>query len=69
MNERRGAGPPTVYLDVDSVVTTVGYQKQAGKDWLNPVQVALVAVLVQKFGDVRVSIFEQNAGSWCRAAA
>lgn len=55
MNERRGAGLPTVYLDVDGVVTTAGYQRQAGKDRLNPVQVALVAALVREF-DARVVV-------------
>lgn len=55
LNERRGAALPTVYLDVDGVVTTVGYQQQAGKDRLNPVQVALVAGLVREF-DARVVV-------------
>lgn len=50
MNEHRGAGPLTVYLDVDGVVTTIDYQRQAGRDKLNPVQVALVAALVREFG-------------------
>ncbi|KQP33861.1 hypothetical protein ASF49_08330 [Methylobacterium sp. Leaf104] len=48
-------GPPTLYLDVDGVVTTVGYQRQAGKDTLNPAQVALVAALVREF-DARVVV-------------
>ncbi|KQU01836.1 hypothetical protein ASG60_18475 [Methylobacterium sp. Leaf469] len=55
MNEQAEAGPLTVYLDVDGVVTTVGYQRQAGKDRLNPVQVALVAALVRAF-DARVVV-------------
>lgn len=49
MNEHNEAGQPTVYLDVDGVVTTVGYQRQAGKDKLDPVQVARVASLVRDF--------------------
>ena len=47
--------PLTVYLDVDGVVTTVGYQRQAGKDKLNPTQVALVAALVRDF-DAKVVV-------------
>lgn len=49
------AKPPTLYLDVDGVVTTVGYQRLAGKDRLNPAQVALVASLVREF-DARVVV-------------
>lgn len=49
MNEHRGAGPIAVYLDVDGVVTTDGYQRHAGKDRLNPAQVGLVAALVREF--------------------
>lgn len=55
MNEHRGAAPLTVYLDIDGVVTTVSYQRQAGKDRLNPVQVVLVAGLVRKF-DAKVVV-------------
>ena len=55
MNEHRGTAPLTVYLDVDGVVTTVGYQQQAGKDKLNPVQVAIVADLVREF-DAKVVV-------------
>jgi hypothetical protein len=55
LNERRGAESATIYLDVDGVVTTVGYQRQAGKDRLNPVQIALVAALVREF-DARVVV-------------
>ncbi|TXN07374.1 hypothetical protein FV222_02415 [Methylobacterium sp. WL103] len=55
MNEHRGAAPLTIYLDVDGVVTTVGYQRQAGKDRLNPTQVALVAGLVTEF-DAKVVV-------------
>lgn len=49
MGGHEGGGRPTIYLDVDGVVTTVGYQRQAGKDTLNPAQVARVAALVQEF--------------------
>lgn len=45
----------TVYLDVDGVVTTVGYQQRAGKDKLNPAQVAIVAGLVREF-DAKVVV-------------
>ncbi|MCJ2131688.1 HAD domain-containing protein [Methylobacterium sp. E-045] len=55
MNERGGATPLTVYLDVDGVVTTVGYQRRVGKDRLDPAQVALVAGLVREF-DARVVV-------------
>ena len=49
MDEHGEAEPPTLYLDVDGVVTTVGYQQRAGKDRLNPAQVALVAGLIREF--------------------
>ncbi|KQO90875.1 hypothetical protein ASF36_21820 [Methylobacterium sp. Leaf90] len=49
MNEHGGTAKPTIYLDVDGVVITVGYQRQSGKDKLNPVQIARVAALVQEF--------------------
>lgn len=55
MGEHRGAQPLTIYLDVDGVMTTVGYQRQAGKDRLNPAQVAMVAALVQEF-DAKVVV-------------
>ncbi|GJE16936.1 HAD domain-containing protein [Methylobacterium marchantiae] len=55
MNEHREAGSPTIYLDVDGVVTTVGYQRRFGKDRLDPAQVALVAGLVREF-DARVVV-------------
>lgn len=50
MNEHGSAQRPTIYLDVDGVVTTVGYQRQAGKDTLSPLQVGRVAALVREFG-------------------
>jgi hypothetical protein len=40
----------TVYLDVDGVVTTPGYQRRAGKDRLDPAAMAIVAALVRDFG-------------------
>lgn len=55
MSERTGAGALTIYLDVDGVVTTVDFQRQAGKDRLNPAQVALVAALVREF-DAKVVV-------------
>lgn len=55
LNEHRGAAPATIYLDVDGVITTVGYQRQTGKDRLNPVQVALVSSLVREF-DAKVVV-------------
>jgi len=50
LNEHGSAKRPTIYLDVDGVVTTVDYQRQAGKDALSPVQMARVAALVKEFG-------------------
>ena len=50
MNEHGSTERPTIYLDVDGVVTTVGYQRHAGKDTLSPLQVARVAALVREFG-------------------
>jgi hypothetical protein len=47
--------PPTLYLDVDGVVTTVAFQQHAGKDALNPSQIAIVAALVHEF-DARVVV-------------
>ena len=44
------AGRPTIYLDVDGVVTTVEYQRHAGQDKLDPAQIAQVAALVHEFG-------------------
>ncbi|WP_183508891.1 HAD domain-containing protein [Methylobacterium brachythecii] len=55
MNEDGLARPIAVYLDVDGVVTTVGYQRQAGKDVLDPARVSLVAALVREF-DARVVV-------------
>ncbi|KQP10021.1 hypothetical protein ASF28_02320 [Methylobacterium sp. Leaf99] len=55
MNMQAGADARIIYLDVDGVVTTVAYQRQAGRDRLNPVQVARVAALVREF-DARVVV-------------
>ena len=40
----------TVYLDIDGVITTPGYQARAGKDLLDPACVAIVAGLVRDLG-------------------
>ena len=50
MDGHDGTERPTIYLDVDGVVTTVEYQRHAGKDALNPAQIARVAALVREFG-------------------
>lgn len=55
MDELGRMEPLTIYLDVDGVVTTVGYQRQAGKDRLNPDQIARVAALVREF-DAKVVV-------------
>ncbi|GJE57595.1 MULTISPECIES: HAD domain-containing protein [Methylobacterium] len=65
MNEHRGTAPLTIYLDVDGVVTTVGYQRRAGKDELNPVQVAIVAGLVIEF-DAKVVVSSTWRVADCR---
>ena len=65
MSKRNGAGPLTIYLDIDGVVTTVGYQRQAGKDRLNPAQVARVAALVREF-DAKVAVSSTWRVADCR---
>ena len=65
LSKRNGAGPLTIYLDIDGVVTTVGYQQQAGKDRLNPDQVARVAALVQEF-DAKVVVSSTWRVADCR---
>lgn len=55
MSKHSGGGPLTIYLDIDGVVTTVGYQRQAGEDRLDPAQVARVATLVRDF-DAKVVV-------------
>lgn len=65
MSGHQGARRPTIYLDVDGVVTTVGYQRQAGKDTLNPAQVARVAALVREF-DARVVVSSTWRVADCR---
>lgn len=67
MNSGSQEEPPTVYLDVDGVVTTVGYQRRVGKDRLNPAQVALVASLVREF-DARVVVSSTWRVEDCRPA-
>ncbi len=60
-----GAEAPTVYLDVDGVVTTEGYQGLAGKDVLDPAQVAIVAALVREFG-ARIVVSSTWRAADCR---
>lgn len=50
MDGHAGAQQPTIYLDLDGVVTTVEFQRHAGQDTLNPAQIAEVAALVREFG-------------------
>ncbi len=45
-----GDEPITLYLDVDGVVTTVGFQREAGKDALDPAEIGIVAGLVHDLG-------------------
>lgn len=66
MNERGEAAPLTIYLDVDGVVTTVGYQRRVGKDRLDPAQIALVAALVLEF-DARVVVSSTWRVEDCRS--
>ncbi|KQT19709.1 hypothetical protein ASG40_02475 [Methylobacterium sp. Leaf399] len=65
LSERSGTESATVYLDVDGVVTTAGYQRTAGKDNLDPAQVALVAALVREF-DARVVVSSTWRVADCR---
>lgn len=60
------AQPPALYLDVDGVVTTVDYQRQAGKDALDPKQIAIVAALVHEF-DAKVVVSSTWRIADCRA--
>ncbi len=46
--------PLILYLDIDGVVTTAGYQLTAGKDRIDPAAVAVVTALVREFGAVVV---------------
>ena len=65
MNQHDGAGPPTIYLDIDGVVTTVAYQRTAGKDRLNPAQIARIAALVREF-DARIVVSSTWRVADCR---
>lgn len=47
MDTEDGHEPLTLYLDVDGVVTSTGYQERAGKDHLDPACMAIVAGLVR----------------------
>ncbi|GJD31401.1 hypothetical protein PMNALOAF_2658 [Methylobacterium adhaesivum] len=65
MNQHDGAGRPTIYLDIDGVVTTVAYQRKAGKDRLNPAQIARVSALVRAF-DARIVVSSTWRVADCR---
>jgi hypothetical protein len=65
LNQHDGAGPPTIYLDIDGVVTTVAYQRKAGKDRLNPAQITRVAALVRAF-DARIVVSSTWRVADCR---
>lgn len=65
LNQHDGAGRPTIYLDIDGVVTTVAYQRKAGKDRLNPAQIARVAALVREF-DARIVVSSTWRVADCR---
>jgi mono/diheme cytochrome c family protein len=65
LNQHDGAGPPTIYLDIDGVVTTVAYQRKAGKDRLNPAQIARIAALVRAF-DARIVVSSTWRVADCR---
>ena len=65
MDARETRARPTLYLDVDGVVTTVAYQRRAGKDRLDPAQIARVAALVQMF-DAQVVVSSTWRVADCR---
>lgn len=65
MDARGSRARPTIYLDVDGVVTTVAYQRRAGKDRLDPAQIARVAALVQMF-DAQVVVSSTWRVADCR---
>jgi hypothetical protein len=65
LDARESGARPTIYLDVDGVVTTVAYQHRAGKDSLDPTQVARVAALVQMF-DAQVVVSSTWRVADCR---
>lgn len=66
LDDHAAAEPPTLYLDIDGVVTTVGYQCRAGKDALNPSQIAIVAALVREF-EAKVVVSSTWRVADCRA--
>ena len=66
MNAGDGREPPTLYLDIDGVVTTVGYQRRAGKDKLDPAAMAVVAALVRDVG-ARIVVSSTWRVDDCRA--
>ncbi len=49
MSATKPTEPLVLYLDIDGVVTTLGFQRHSGKDNLDPAQVAIVAGLVREF--------------------
>jgi hypothetical protein len=67
LSTRERAEPPTIYLDVDGVVTTEAYQRLAGRYALNPRQVGIVASLVRGFG-ARVVVSSTWRVEDCRPA-
>ena len=66
MDEGDGREPLTLYLDIDGVVTTAGYQRRAGKDRLDPAAMAVVAALVRDFG-ARIVVSSTWRVDDCRA--
>ena len=54
LDDREQHEPLTLYLDIDGVITTAGYQRTAGKDSLDPAAVAIVTTLIRELGAVVV---------------
>jgi hypothetical protein len=65
LGDHGAAETPALYLDVDGVVTTVGYQRHAGKDALDPSLIAVVAALVREF-DAKVVVSSTWRVADCR---
>jgi hypothetical protein len=66
LDDGDGREPLTLYLDIDGVVTTVGYQRRAGKDRLDPAAMAVVAGLVRDCG-ARIVVSSTWRVDDCRA--
>ena len=66
MHDGDGREPLTLYLDIDGVVTTVGHQRRAGKDRLDPAALAVVAALVRDL-DARIVVSSTWRVDDCRA--